>query len=66
MTRPDWLTDALERHAPKTERDKAKNDRARLQAALRSDRKEDRQAAAAELADRIKPGPGRTPPAKRP
>lgn len=62
MTRPDWLTAALERHAPETERAKDRPARARLQSALRSDRKTERDAAKAEVAARQ---PAKTPPAKK-
>lgn len=55
MTRPHWLAAALERHAPEAERRKDRSDRARLQAALRSDKKSDREAASAELAGRGRP-----------
>lgn len=55
--RPEWLDDAIKRLAPKTERDKDKADRVRLQAALKSDRKADRDAAMAEVAEKVKPKP---------
>jgi hypothetical protein len=53
--RPEWLDKALAEHAPESERVKGRAERARLQAALRSDKKADRDAAKAEVAEKTKP-----------
>lgn len=53
--RPDWLTAALARHVQPADLDEGRADRARLRAALRSERQADRAAARAELAERRKP-----------
>lgn len=55
--RPDWLDKALAEHVDETDRAKSRKDRARLQAALRSDKKADRDAAVAEVAEKVKPKP---------
>jgi hypothetical protein len=65
MTRPDWLTAALAKHAPKAERDKQRPARAALQAALRSDKRADRDAAKAEVAAKVEQARTRPAPAKK-
>lgn len=54
-SRPDWVDAALAKHVDETERAKSRKDRARLQAALRSDRRTDRDAARTEMLERAKP-----------
>ena len=51
----DWMDAALAKHVKPAEVAKQKTDRVRLQAALRSDKKADRDAAKAEIAKKVRP-----------